>query len=768
MKIWVAICSIIGMTAVLSGCFFIQDDFSKFHDSEQTTISVGKAIINKTLEGTSYQGPQQLIYKTDRVQGPMPTNDWWSSAAWIPYSGAMYPHPLAAKASMDGLGIASPELQLRSNSFHSLYSDNKRDLLVGGVDLIADSALVDGFSDWTVDLLLENKEKTKRLHATLAHGSPYVYFAFEGTEPYIKLATQADWYVGSLDDSAFAVTLNGQHYGVFAPTGTTWSQSNEGDGIVASMPEGSDYLSIVLLPDNRSTTFDKFAEYAYSFITDSRVEWSYDEERSLLTTAFKVTTKSMQGKQKGTIFALLPHQWKNSKDEVLTYEYGSPRGIMRTLEGTGFETEMSYRGILPYLPNIGADEEVLHRQLDTFMADLPLIKPGEGGDGTYWYGKNYGRLTQVMPIAEQLGRSDVVAAIEQAMMADMEDAFGSQGDRVAHYDATWGTLNLYPTQFGADMVLNDHHFHYGYWVHAAALLAYHNPEWASDDQYGGMIELLIADYANWRREDAEQAIFPFLRTFDPYEGHSWASGPAQDGSGYSPGNNQEASSEAIHAAAAMIIWGDATDHKDIRDAGIYLYTTEVEAIRNYWFDVDGDNLPTEYEYNYVPLLFSSGAEYRTWWTNNPEEVHGINFLPFTGASLYMGWDQDYVKSNYAFMLKQNGGPAQEWRDLWWMYEALIDPAAALAKFEAGSYVPEYGESIPHTFQWITNMAELGAVDPTIVANTPLYAVFAKEGKRTYIAYNSSDKPITVTFKETGSLKAVKKLKVPAKAIHYSE
>jgi endoglucanase Acf2 len=764
---WRTIVIMLGMTAVLSGCFFAKEQPSALLDPEQSKVKVGHANIHKTLEGTAFQGPQQLIYRTERLTGPMPTNDWWSSAAWMPFSGAMYPHPLAVKASSEGLGIASPPMQVRSNSFHSLYSDGKRDLLVGGDGLVAESALVDGFSDWTVSLLFENMEKTRSMKATIAHGSPYAYFVFDGTKPHLKLAAQPEWYVGSLNDHAFGITLNGNHYGVFAPTGTTWMNSEDG-GIVAKTPNRDNYLSIVLLPDNSPETFHAYAKYAYSFITDSRVDWTYDEEHSLVTSTFKLTTKAMEGEQKGTIIALLPHQWKSMMDQFLPYEYDSPRGIMKTVEGNEFRTEMHYRGILPYLPNIGTDETILHQQLDDFIADQPLIKPGEGGEGTYWYGKNYGRLSQIMPIAEQLGRADIVEAIEQAMMTDMATAFRGEDNRLAYYDSTWGTLNMYPTQFGADMVLNDHHFHYGYWVYAAALLAYRHPDWVSDDEYGQMIELLIADYANWRREDNEHATFPFLRTFDPYEGHSWASGPAQDGSGYSPGNNQEASSEAIHAAAAMILWGDATSNKAIRDTGVYLYTTEVEAIRNYWFDVDGDNLPETYDYDYVPLLFSSGGEYRTWWTNNPEEVHGINFLPMTGASLYLGWDQAYAKSNYEFILKQNDGPEQEWKDLIWMYEALFEPEQALAKFSSGGYVPEYGESIPHTYQWIANMAAIGAVDPTIIADTPLYAVFKKGGKQTFIAYNSSNTEITVTFRTIDSSKTMKKMKVPAKTMIYSD
>jgi endoglucanase Acf2 len=41
------------------------------------------------------------------------------------------------------------------------------------------------------------------------------------------------------------------------------------------------------------------------------------------------------------------------------------------------------------------------------------------------------------------------------------------------YDRTWGTLIGYPPSYGSDTELNDHHFHYGYFVrrrqHSAAV-----------------------------------------------------------------------------------------------------------------------------------------------------------------------------------------------------------------------------------------------------------------------------------------------------------
>ena len=61
-----------------------------------------------------------------------------------------------------------------------------------------------------------------------------------------------------------------------------------------------------------------------------------------------------------------------------------------------------------------------------------------------------------------------------------------------------------------------------------------------------MVLLLIRDIASPDRDDP---LFPFLRTFDPYAGHSWASGTALFGSG----NNQESSSEAMNAWTGIIV-----------------------------------------------------------------------------------------------------------------------------------------------------------------------------------------------------------------------
>ncbi|WP_371068076.1 glycosyl hydrolase, partial [Salmonella enterica] len=122
--------------------------------------------------------------------------------------------------------------------------------------------------------------------------------------------------------------------------------------------------------------------------------------------------------------------------------------------------------------------------------------------------------------------------------------------------------------------INDHHFHYGYFIQAAAAIEQFQPGWAAG--WGPMVNLLVKDAANWDRTDTK---FPFLRNFHPYAGHSFAAGMLIN---EPHGNNQESSSEAMNFNAALIHWGQLTGNDAIRDLGIYLYTTEQTAVEEYW------------------------------------------------------------------------------------------------------------------------------------------------------------------------------------------
>ena len=313
-----------------------------------------------------------------------------------------------------------------------------------------------------------------------------------------------------------------------------------------------------------------------------------------------------------------------------------------------------------------------------------------------------------------------------------------------HYDENWGTLIGQRPSYGSSDQLNDHHFHYGYFVRAAAEIARKDKVWAADHQWGGMVKLLIRDMASPDRDDSH---FPLLRCFDPYAGHSWASGHARFGDG----NNQESSSEAMNAWTGVALWGEATGDRDLRDLGIYMYTTELYAINAYWFDVDDHLFPPKYEQTCAALVWGGKTDYATWFSAEPEHTHGIILLPIQSGSLYLGLYPEYVKRNLQGLAKLRGGTTwKDWHETLWAYEALGDADNAMRRFEADP-AKVNTHARPHVYHWIGNLQALGHVDREVTADHPTAMAFTRGGKRTYVAYNTTERPITVRFSDGTTL-----------------
>ena len=705
------------------------------------TVSVGQGSYSTTLsagqQGPSLQNGQPAYpMLSAEFNQPVQTSDFWSSLLYPffgdPHSGFLYAHPLAMKATPTGMQLGYTSQAIVNDRDYIFPFANHMTVGVNGMNAPDTKTL--HYGDWTVTA--EWKQNGREMLATFGHGMPFIFFEITGGDAVIN--PNQSHTVWHQEGEVLGLTIGGEHYGVFAPSGSQWSTGGQ---LISSL-NGETFFSVAVLPDNDPETLEFFRKRAYAFVTDTHVDWQYDEAGAVLNSVYSFETTlrdNSEGNLNETLTALYRHQWLSVDESLTGHTYNSPRGEMKLLAGNTFTTSRHFSGILPSLPDAGDYDR---SQLLQFVQQA--ASENLGGGPTYQNGKDMARFAHLIHIADQLGEQAEAAKgqLMDKLKNRIENWFTAGGDQEYVYDDTWNTLTGYPSDHGASTQVNDHHFHHAYAIMSAATIARFDSDWAAPENWGGMVNLLIRDANNWDREDD---MFPFLRSFDVYAGHSWAAGHGAFGDG----NNQESSSEAMNFASASILWGEITDQPEIRDLGIYLYTTESAAIDQYWFDVDEEVFPSDYNYNALGIVWSNKGSHTTWFGLQPEFIHGINILPVHSGSFYLARNPEYIVQNYNATASASGGEISLWKDIFWNYLSMADADLALSKLEADPNYDRFdGNSRAHTLHWIHNMKQLGQVDFSVSADIATYAVFRNaDDQRTYVAFNAGENPRTVTFSD---------------------
>ncbi len=257
-----------------------------------------------------------------------------------------------------------------------------------------------------------------------------------------------------------------------------------------------------------------------------------------------------------------------------------------------------------------------------------------------------------------------------------------------------------------------------------------------------MVEMLIRDFASCYRDDS---LFPFLRNYDIYECHSWSDGLADSWDG----NNQESTSEAINAWAGIFLWGIATGNNTYRDLGIFGYLNEVYSTFEYWFDRDEDIFNSSYKenYNMASRVFGSKYDHVVWWNETnpqPEEIHGIQYIPITPASLYLAYDIEYAQKDYDTIVSENGGVEDNWIEVIWKFQSLFAPETVINKYDDTISLNERN-TLAEVYYFIYSMKSLGNIETSIYADIPSFNVFKKNNLVTYAAYNPYKETKKVNF-----------------------
>ncbi|GAB1640933.1 glycosyl hydrolase [Krasilnikovia sp. MM14-A1259] len=616
----------------------------------------------------------------------LPTNQWWSSALTGPGTQPMWAHPLAVRVGASGVQLSSAPVTAAANAITTPFVPALSTAATGATSVVGYGAFhvvlrVALAGGGTVDM-------------TVVSGSPVVWLRFRGTTARLS----ALGAVRDLGDSGGLARLDiaGQRWDV-AGTGLTLS----GADLTGTDPQ----MAVARVPDGvDAASWEKEVTAAAADpVMDTTATMAYDAGSGTVTQTLTATRAS----GRPGLWALLPHQRAGlvPGPEPLAGTYPDARGTLSLVESDRVQVRVPLPGLLTGVPrvDVGADQRrAVVADLDRDLAD----KPAAGG--SYFGLKELGRLASIAEVAAAVGATAQQQAALARLKPQLVDWLTYSAPADPHYlayDRTWGGLIAVPAEFGSQDY-NDHHFQYGYLVRAASVLAAVDPGFRHD--YGGVVDLVVRDFAGSRAVPSAGGGFPPFRSFNAYLGSSAASGFAP----FADGNNQESSSEAVAAWEAVTRWGQVRGDAALTEFGATHYAMEAATARRYWLGEDADR-PPGYAHTTAGIVWDAKIDYATWFDPKPESVLGIQLLPLTFGSLYRS-SPTAATARDAELRAAVGGPPRAWGDLFAADLAVADPEAARARLDAG--VPrEPGTSRGLVRYFVDVLATLGPPQPGVVA-----------------------------------------------------
>lgn len=310
-------------------------------------------------------------------------------------------------------------------------------------------------------------------------------------------------------------------------------------------------------------------------------------------------------------------------------------------------------------------------------------------DSMYFSGKGLDKFAQIVFTCKYILNNNQVALeglnkLKQAFQVFLDN----RQINPLVYDTTWrGIISRAGfddanADFG-NTYYNDHHFHYGYFIHAAAIIAQVDKDiggntWLAKNK--DYINNLLRDTANPSTDDT---FFPRWRSFDWFHGHSWAKGLFIS----FDGKDEESSSEDYHFVYGMKLWGRVIGDKAMENRANVMLAIMRRSINSYMlFSNNNTIMPAKIRGNKVSgILFENKVDYATYFGLNPEYIHGIHMIPVTSVSSYIRgpgfvkeeWDQKLT----GLAPSLNTG----WKGTLYMNQALYDPRASYNFFASDGF-----------------------------------------------------------------------------------
>ncbi len=488
----------------------------------------------------------------------------------------------------------------------------------------------------------------------------------------------------------YAVTPNGENFNFNVKDSNNMVGSQSIDGLLIQVT--------VLSSDDNQTYYDQVSG---AYATSASLSGTSNSLTSSWSIDYEISGKNYLNSNEIIIFAF-PHHLenisggKNTGIKLSSTTKGDMTGILAS-SLSFFETLPVDVGFLPWSQQLKSSttlsfsSEELQKIAIAANKELTIdIESAVSTDSTYTSGKLIDKFAYILLTLSDIIRDD---AVTNATLATMKVAFElflkNQQITPLMYDTRWGGVTSTGAQAtgdsGADFgspFYNDHHFHYGYFIHAAAVVGHVDLKfggtWANDNK--DWVNSLIRDVANPSSSDT---YFPVSRNFDWFHGHSWAKGLFDS----ADGKDQESSSEDYNFAYGMKLWGRIINDKSMETRGNLMLAIMKRSMNLYYLYSDDNTVePSNYIKNRVPgILFENKFDYTTYFGTNIEYIHGIQMIPVTPiSSLIRG--PTFVKQEWDSIISSMVDTLDSgWRGILKLNQALYDPETSWSFFTQDNF-----------------------------------------------------------------------------------
>lgn len=615
---------------------------------------------------------------------PLPTNRWWQNAVLGSGDWPLFTMPYSVKVQAEGLSICRPGLNVQEAFVMQTHLDNLR---LRTAEELAERQVVE-HDPLSVTIEWRGAGGVG-LRTPLVRGMPFVTGLYEQATP--LLSTMHAILSLSGQGGSPGTTASGTQHTVELNNGQTWAIYSsasleltvEAGGVLRASEPLTGWVRVALLPPAGAEVLDASAG---RIPLGGRVRGAVAGDTGTLRFEWRTLGDGP------LLMMTLPHH-RDILSEVTPVDLtwttlkGPAVGVLGdTWVLTQPMTPIAWTAPRPIDP--AREPAVRAALLQDINATVLAPDP-------YFGGKELAKLGRLALIADELGEDQVALQLRTRLKSELEPwLMGTNGQALA-YDRTWGGVLVAdavqdPGSAFGQGYYNDHHFHYGYHVYAAAALAKADPAWA--EQFGDTVLHLVRDIANPSDRDPH---YPRQRHMDWYAGHSWASGLFLFGDA----RNQESTSEAVNAWYAVSLWGLATGDARIRDLGRLMLATEIRSAQRYWQVPSTSDVYTEpFKSNkVVGVLWGMKVDYATFFGNAPELIHGIQMLPFTPISEEL-LDPVWIEEGYP-AFSSNLANAGSWANFICMARAVFDPTGA---WDMAQTLPSWdnGNTRTNTLYWI--------------------------------------------------------------------